>query len=123
MLEGLDEALVGMSADETKTFSAPLAGGDREGQDAECTVTVTAVKERELPELDDEFAQLASEFDTLDELKADLVKKAEIDAKFAQGVAARDQLLQRLPVACALLAPAVEGGIAHVQPAEAAHAP
>jgi trigger factor len=96
MLEGLDEALVGMSADETKTFTAPLAGGDREGQDAECVVTVTAVKERELPELDDEFAQLASEFDTLEDLKADLVKKAEIDAKFAQGVAARDQLLEAI---------------------------
>jgi len=96
MLDGLDEALVGMSADETKTFTAPLAGGDQEGQDAECTVTVTAVKERELPELDDEFAQLASEFDTLDDLKADLAQKAEIDAKFAQGVAARDQLLDAL---------------------------
>jgi trigger factor len=96
MLDGLDEALVGMTADETKTFMAPLAGGDREGQDAECVVTVTAVKERELPELDDEFAQLASEFDTLEDLKADLVKKAEIDAKFAQGVAARDQLLDAI---------------------------
>ncbi|MBB2987003.1 trigger factor [Terracoccus luteus] len=96
MLEGLDDTLVGMSADETRTFSAPLAGGDREGQPAECTVTVTAVKERELPELDDEFAQLASEFDTLDELKADLAKKAEIDAKFAQGVSARDQLLDAI---------------------------
>jgi trigger factor len=96
MLEGLDEALVGMTADETKNFTAPLAGGDQEGQDASCTVTVTAVKERELPELDDEFAQLASEFDTLDELKADLTAKAEIDAKFAQGVAARDQLLEAI---------------------------
>ena len=59
-------------------------------------MTVTAVKERELPELDDEFAQLASEFDTLDELKADLTAKAEVDAKFAQGVAARDQLLEAI---------------------------
>src|SRR5689334_9004176 len=96
MLEGLDEALIGMAADETKQFTAPLAGGDQEGQDANCTVTVTAVKERELPELDDEFAQLASEFDTLDELKADLTAKAEVDAKFAQGVAARDQLLEAI---------------------------
>jgi trigger factor len=96
MLEGLDEALIGMTADETKNFTAPLAGGDQEGQDASCTVTVTAVKERELPELDDEFAQLASEFDTLDELKADLTAKAEVDAKFAQGVAARDQLLEAI---------------------------
>jgi len=96
MLDGLDEALIGMTADETKTFTAPLAGGDQEGQDANCTVTVSAVKERELPELDDEFAQLASEFDTLDELKADLTAKAEVDAKFAQGVAARDKLLEAI---------------------------
>ena len=94
MLEGMDEALIGMQADETKTFTAPLAGGDREGQDANCTVTVLSVKERELPELDDEFAQLASEFDTLEELKADLTEKAGTDAKFAQGVAARDKLLE-----------------------------
>ncbi len=96
MLDGLDEALVGMTADETKNFTAPLAGGDQEGREANCTVTVSAVKERELPELDDEFAQLASEFDTLDELKADLTAKAEVDAKFAQGVAARDQLLEAI---------------------------
>ena len=94
MLEGLDEALVGMSADETKQFTAPLAGGDRAGQQAECTVTVTAVKERELPELDDEFAQLASEFDTLDELRADVARAAENEKKFGQGVEARDKLLE-----------------------------
>ncbi|ADU47886.1 trigger factor [Intrasporangium calvum] len=96
MLEGMDEALVGMAADETKSFVAPLAGGDQEGREANCTVTVLAVKERELPELDDEFAQLASEFDTLEELKADLTQKAEVDAKFAQGVSARDQLLDAI---------------------------
>jgi trigger factor len=96
MLEGMDEALVGMTADETKDFTAPLAGGDNEGREASCTVTVLAVKERELPELDDEFAQLASEFDTLEELKADLTQKAEIDAKFGQGVAARDKLLEAI---------------------------
>ena len=69
MIDGLDEALVGMTAGETKNFTAPLAGGDREGQDADVTVTVQSVKERELPELDDDFAQLASEFDTLEELR------------------------------------------------------
>ena len=76
MLEGLDEALVGMAAGETTTFTAPLAGGDHEGDDAECTVTVQSVKVRELPELDDDFAQLASEFDTLDELRADVTAQA-----------------------------------------------
>jgi trigger factor len=68
MLEGLDEALTGLSAGETTTFRAPLAGGEHEGQEAEVTVTAQTVKQRDLPEPDDDFAQLASEFDTLDEL-------------------------------------------------------
>ena len=73
MIEALDESLVGMSAGKTKTFTAPLAGGDREGEDSQVTVTLQSVKERELPEADDEFAQLASSFDTVEELKADLL--------------------------------------------------
>jgi len=96
MLDGLDEALVGMKAEETKTFTAPLAGGDREGEDAEVTVTVQSVKERVLPELDDDFAQLASEFDTLEELKADVTAQAERAKKFEQGVQARDKVLEHL---------------------------
>ncbi|QIM23066.1 trigger factor [Phycicoccus sp. HDW14] len=96
MLEGMDEALIGMSAGETKTFTAPLAGGDNEGQDADCTVTVQSVKVRELPELDDEFAQLASQFDTLDELRADVVAQAEQAKKYEQGIQARDKVLEHL---------------------------
>ncbi len=96
MLEGLDEALVGMSAGESKDFSAPLAGGDREGQTADVSVTVQSVKERELPELDDDFAQLASEFDTLDELTADLRAQAERGKRVQQGVQARDKVLDAL---------------------------
>ena len=96
MLDGLDEALVGMSAGETKNFSAPLAGGDREGQQADVTVTVQSVKERELPELDDDFAQLASEFDTLEELTADLRSKAERAKRLEQGVQARDKVLDAM---------------------------
>lgn len=96
MLEGLDEALVGMSAGETKTFTASLAGGEHEGEEATCTVTVQSVKERELPELDDEFAQLASEFDTLGELKDDVTKAAERAKRFEQGIQARDKILDQL---------------------------
>lgn len=96
MLEGMDEALIGLSAGETKEFSAPLAGGDRAGQNADCVVTVQSVKVRELPEADDEFAQLASEFDTIDELKADLAKQAEQAAKYGQGIEARDKLVEHL---------------------------
>ena len=96
MIDGLDDALVGMAAEETKTFTAPLAGGDREGQEAEVTVTVQSVKERVLPELDDDFAQLASEFDTLGELQADIQAQAERARKFEQGVQARDKVLEHL---------------------------
>ncbi len=96
MLEGLDEALLGMTAEETKSFTAPLAGGDNEGADAECVVTVQSVKERELPELDDDFAQLASEFDTLSELRADVTSQAEQAKKFEQGIQARDRILDQL---------------------------
>jgi trigger factor len=97
MLDGLDEALTGMSAGETKSFTAPLAGGDREGQDADVTVTVQSVKERVLPELDDEFAQLASEFDTMDELTEDVRAQAERAKKVEQGVQARDKVFENQP--------------------------
>jgi trigger factor len=96
MLEGIDEALVGMTQGETKEFSAPLAGGDQAGQSADCTVTVQSVKVRELPEVDDDFAQMASEFDTADELRADLTKQAEQAKKFEQGIQARDKVLAHL---------------------------
>jgi trigger factor len=96
MLEGLDDALVGMSAGDTKDFAAPLAGGDHEGEQADVTVTVQSVKERELPELDDDFAQLASEFDTLDDLRGDLREKVQRSKGMQQGVQARDRLLDVL---------------------------
>lgn len=96
MLEGMDDALVGMSAGETRTFTSPLVGGDRAGEDAECTVTVQAVKVRELPELDDEFAQLASQFDTMDELRADVVAQSEQAKRYEQGIQARDKVLEQL---------------------------
>jgi trigger factor len=96
MLPGLDEALVGMAVGETKTFTAALAGGDHEGENAECVVTVQSVKERVLPELDDEFAQLASEFDTLDDLRADLAKEVAQSKRYGQGLQARDRLMDHL---------------------------
>ncbi|WP_415855478.1 trigger factor [Sinomonas sp. G460-2] len=96
MLEGLDEAVTGLSADEETIFETKLAGGEHAGEAAQVTVKVTAVKERELPEADDDFAQLASEFDTIAELREDLAKQA-ADAKVAQqGVEARDKVLDKL---------------------------
>ncbi len=96
MLEGLDEALTGLSADETTTFTSNLAGGEHAGDEATVTVTATSVKERELPEADDDFAQMASEFDTLDELKADLREQVASSKTSTQAVAARDALLEKL---------------------------
>ncbi|NNG39457.1 trigger factor [Flexivirga sp. ID2601S] len=96
MLEGMDEAITGMSAGDTKTFKAPLAGGEHEGEDADVTVTVQSVKERQLPELDDEFAQMASPHDTFEELKADVAQQAERGKRFEQGVQARDKALDQL---------------------------
>ena len=96
MLEGLDEALTGLSANETATFTAPLAGGEHVGEDAEVTVTPTAVKEQDLPEVDDDFAQIASEFDTIDELREDLRTQVADAKSNNRAVQARDQLLEHL---------------------------
>jgi trigger factor len=96
MIEGLDEALVGMSAGEDKTFSSQLVGGDLVGQDVEVAVTVTQVQQQELPELDDEFAQMASEFDTVEELTADVRERLGRGKRLEQAAAARDAVLEAL---------------------------
>ncbi|MDO5663294.1 MAG: trigger factor, partial [Brachybacterium sp.] len=96
MLEGLDEALIGLSAEETTTFTSKLAGGDRAGEEALIKVTAQSVKIRELPEADDEFAELASEFDTIEELKADLREQAGKDAEGNRVGLARNALLEKL---------------------------
>ncbi len=96
MLDGIDEALVGLSAGETTSFTSKIAGGEHEGEDGDVTVTVEAVQEQELPEADDDFAQLASEFDTIDELKDDLHEQVAKDKQTNQVYAARDQLLETL---------------------------
>lgn len=93
LLDGLDEALQGMSAGESKTFSTELAGGEHGGEQAEVTVTVHSVKIKELPELDDEFAQSASEFDTLGELRAGTRTQLETIKRMQQARQARDRAL------------------------------
>ena len=96
MLAGMDDVLPGLSAGETTTFTSKLAGGERAGDDSLVTITVQSVKERTLPDADDDFAQLASEFDTLDELRASLAEQAEQEAKYQQGIQARERLLDVL---------------------------
>ncbi len=94
LLDGLDAVVVGLSADEEATFQTGL--NDGEDAPADLLVTVKAVKERELPELNDDFAQLASEFDTLDELRDDLRERLGRVKRMQQGVEARDAVLEKL---------------------------
>ncbi|WP_102417058.1 trigger factor [Mycobacterium sp. 4858] len=102
LIAGLDDALVGLSVDESREFTAQLAAGDHAGRDAQVTVTVKSIKQRELPEPDDEFAQLASEFDTIEELRANLreqvgrVKRAQQADQIRN--AALDALLDQVDV-------------------------
>ncbi|MGW6730532.1 trigger factor [Nocardia sp. NPDC055029] len=96
LIEGLDEAITGLSAGESKEFTSTLVAGEHAGKEAVITVTVQSVKERELPEADDEFAQLASEFDTIDELKEDLKGRVERVKKVEQAGQIRDKVLDTL---------------------------
>ncbi|MDH6131594.1 trigger factor [Kitasatospora sp. MAA4] len=96
LLDGIDEAVIGLEAGGTKTFTTELKGGTQAGQSSEVTVTVTAVQEKELPELDDEFAQLASEFDTLEALRADSRTRLERMKEFDQATQAQERVLDAL---------------------------
>jgi trigger factor len=96
LIEGTDEAIVGKNAGEAATFTSKLLGGSRAGEEATIEVTVIAVKERELPELDDEFAQIASEFDTLEDFRANVRETLEKSEQFEQVAQARDKVLEVL---------------------------
>jgi len=96
LVEGLDDAIVGLSAGESRVFTTTLAAGERAGQSAQVTVTVNSVKERELPEPDDEFAQLASEFDTIDELKSSLRDQVARVKRIQQAEKIRDAAIESL---------------------------
>ncbi|MBW0014133.1 trigger factor [Mycobacterium sp.] len=96
LIAGLDEALVGLSVDESRQFTAKLATGEHAGQDAQVTVTVRSVKQRELPEPDDEFAQLASEFDTIDELRSNLREQVQQVKRAQQAEQIRDATIEAL---------------------------
>ncbi|MFF9273910.1 trigger factor [Streptomyces griseosporeus] len=96
LLDGIDDAVKGLSAGEEATFTSELKGGSAAGKEAEVTVKVTQVAKRELPELDDEFAQLASEFDTLEELKADSRKRLENMKQYDQATQAQERVLEKL---------------------------
>ncbi|MGV9880900.1 trigger factor [Streptomyces sp. NPDC003006] len=96
LLEGIDDAVKGLEAGGEATFTSELKGGSATGKEAEVTVKVTQVAKRELPELDDDFAQLASEFDTLDELKADSRKRLANMKQYDQATQAQERVLEKL---------------------------
>ncbi len=105
LLDGLDEAVQGLAAGASTTFASALVGGEYAGREAEVAVTVRTVKEKELPALDDDFAQLASEFDTLEELRGDLRTRLERAKRVEQLYAARDKALEALVEATEVPAP------------------
>jgi trigger factor len=96
ILDGLDDALAGMAADDSKTFQTELAGGEHAGSMADVTVTVRSVKVKDLPELDDDFAQSASEFNTVGELRASTRKQMELMRRASQAGQARDRVIEAL---------------------------
>jgi len=96
MLDGLDEALTGLAKGATVTFATTLVGGDRKGQEVDVTVILQDVKEQHLPELDEEFAQMASEFDTVEELRADLTERVTRGKRMEQAAEARDLVLEEI---------------------------
>ena len=96
LIDGIDEAVTGLSAGESATFTTELVAGGYAGRPAEVTVTVQSVSERELPEVDEDFAQLASEFDTVEELRADLTEKIRRVKNRTQAAEARDKVLEAL---------------------------
>ncbi|RZT58219.1 trigger factor [Microcella alkaliphila] len=94
LIDGIDEAVDTLTAGESTTFESKLLGGDHEGETAQIEVTVQSVKERELPEADDDFAQIASQFDTIGELKDDIREQLAQRKSFGQGAEAREKLLE-----------------------------
>lgn len=96
LLDGIDDALDTLTAGETTTFKSKLVGGDKAGQEAEITVTLNAVKERELPAIDDAWAQMASEFDSVKELRSSLEDQIKRSKSYTQGLQARELLTEQL---------------------------
>ena len=96
LVDGIDDAVIGLSAGDLASFQTTLVAGEHAGREADVTVQVNSVSERTLPEVDDDFAQLASEFDTVEELRADLAEKIRRVKNLSQGAAARDKVLEAL---------------------------
>ncbi|GGG72181.1 trigger factor [Corynebacterium pelargi] len=94
LIKGLDTALRGLKTGESAEFTTKLENGEHAGEEATVTVTVQQTKERKLPELDEEFVQMASEFDTVEELREATKEQVEQQAKTTQAGAIRDEVLK-----------------------------
>jgi len=94
ILQGLDENLVGMAAGDEKVFTTRLVGGEHADQEAQVKIKVKSVKEKVLPELNDEFAQLTSEFDTLEELRESIRAQVRRNKLIDQVNQAREKALE-----------------------------
>lgn len=96
MIDGLDEAVTGLQVGETAEFASTLVGGALEGEPADIKVTIKKVSQQDLPEVDDEFASMISEFDTVEEMKADLAKAVSASLEAEQVSAGRDKIVEAL---------------------------
>ena len=96
MLPGFDDAVRGASAGETRTFDFTPEGGEYVDRLLTVNATVAAVRERVLPEANDDFAQLASEFDTVDELREDIRTRLGRVRVLEQGMQARGKVHEAL---------------------------
>lgn len=99
LLDGLDDAVRGATAGDDRTFTTTLVGGEFAGREADVQVTVRSVKVKELPEVDDEFVQMASEFDTIAELRDDAAARLGQQRQMSQALQARDRTLHALQAA------------------------
>ena len=96
MLPGFDDAVRGAKKDGEITFTFTPQNGDWTGVELVVHVKVQSVRERELPELNDDFAQLASEFDTVAELRADVAERLVKMKKLEQAGEAREKTHEAL---------------------------
>lgn len=94
LIDGIDDALLGLKSGEDAEFTTTIVAGEHKDKEATVAVHVQQTKERKLPEFDDEFAQMASEFDTADELRESITSQVEDAKKGEQAAAIRDEVLK-----------------------------
>lgn len=94
LIKGLDTALRGMKTGEDNEFTSTIQSGEHKDEEATFKVHVQQTKERKLPDMDDEFAQMASEYDTIEELREATKTEVEESKKAEQAGQIRDEVLK-----------------------------